>query len=136
MPSSTGAQIPLAQVLTIKSVLGPQEIKGERGLLVGYVTMNTRDRDEVSVVEDAEALLQGAVRDGRLKLPPGYYWEWSGQFENQVRATKRMSILVPITMFIMFVMLYLGFKRWWIAPIIYFGILVSALLPLDVFLGS
>jgi Cu(I)/Ag(I) efflux system membrane protein CusA/SilA len=126
VPSSTGAQIPLAQVLTIKSVLGPQEIKGERGLLVGYVTMNTRDRDEVSVVEDAEALLQGAVRDGRLKLPSGYYWEWSGQFENQVRATKRMSILVPITMFIMFVMLYLGFKRWWIAPIIFFSILVAA----------
>jgi len=126
VPSSTGVQIPLAQVLTIKSVLGPQEIKGERGLLVGYVTMNTRERDEVSVVEDAEALLQGAVRDGRLKLPPGYYWEWSGQFENQVRATKRMSILVPLCMFIMFVMLYLGFKRWWIAPIIFFGILVSA----------
>jgi len=126
VPSSTGAQIPLAQVLTIKSVLGPQEIKGERGLLVGYVTMNTRDRDEVSVVEDAEALLQDAVRDGRLKLPAGYYWEWSGQFENQVRATKRMSILVPITMFIMFVMLYLGFKRWWIAPIIFFSILVAA----------
>lgn len=126
VPSSTGAQIPLAQVLTIKSVLGPQEIKGERGLLVGYVTMNTRDRDEVSVVEDAEALLQGAVRDGRLKLPPGYYWEWSGQFENQVRATKRMSILVPLCMGIMLVMLYLGFKRWWIAPVIFFGILVSA----------
>ena len=124
--SSTGAQMPLAQVLTIKSVLGPQEIKGERGLLVGYLTMNTRDRDEVSVVEDAEAVLQSAVRDGLLKLPAGYYWEWSGQFENQVRATKRMSILVPVTMFIMFVMLYLGFKRWWIAPIIFFSILVAA----------
>jgi Cu(I)/Ag(I) efflux system membrane protein CusA/SilA len=126
IPSSTGAQIPLAQVLTIKSVLGPQEIKGERGLLVGYVTMNTRDRDEVSVVEDAERLLQTAVRDGRLNIPSGYYWEWSGQFENQVRATKRMQILVPVCLFIMFVMLYLGFKRWWIAPIIYFGVLVSA----------
>jgi len=124
--SSSGAQIPIAQVVTIKSVLGPQEIKGERGLLVGYVTMNTRDRDEVSVVEDAEGLLQGAVRDGRLKLPPGYYWEWSGQFENQVRAAKRMNILIPVCLGIMFVMLYLGFKRWWIAPIIYFGILVSA----------
>ena len=126
VPSSSGAQIPLAQVVTIKSVLGPQEIKGERGLLVGYVTMNTRDRDEVSVVEDAEILLQSAVREGRLKLTSGYYWEWSGQFENQVRAAKRMSILVPVCLFIMFVMLYLGFKRWWIAPIIYFGILVSA----------
>lgn len=94
LPTSTGAQVPLAQVITIKSVLGPQEIKGERGLLVGYVTMNTRDRDEVSVVEDAERLLQTALKDGRLKLPAGYFWEWSGQFENQVRATKRMQILV------------------------------------------
>ncbi len=126
VPTSTGAQVPLAQLATITTVLGPQEIKGERGLLVGYVTMNTRDRDEVSVVDDAEALLQQAVEDGRLELPAGYYWEWSGQFENQVRATARMRILVPITLFIMFVMLYLGFTRWWIAPVIFFGVLVSA----------
>ncbi|NLH15847.1 MAG: efflux RND transporter permease subunit [Phycisphaerae bacterium] len=126
VPSSNGAQIPLSQVVTIRSVLGPQEIKGERGLLVGYVTMNTRDRDEVSVVDDAERVLQSAVRDGTLKLPAGYYWEWSGQFENQVRATKKLRILVPACLFIMFVMLYLGFERWWVAPIIYFGVLVSA----------
>lgn len=126
VPSSSGAHIPLAQLLTIKSVLGPQEIKGERGLLVGYVTMNTRDRDEVSVVEDAERLLQAALKDGRLKVPAGYYWEWSGQFENQVRATKRMQILIPVCLAIMFVMLYLGFQRWWIAPVIYFSILVAA----------
>jgi Cu(I)/Ag(I) efflux system membrane protein CusA/SilA len=126
LPTSSGAQIPLAQVVTIKSVLGPQEIKGERGLLVGYVTMNTRDRDEVSVVEDAEKLLQEALKDGRLTLPPGYYWEWSGQFENQVRATRRMQILIPACLVIMFIMLYLGFQRWWIAPIIYFSILVAA----------
>ena len=125
VPTSTGAQIPLAQVVTIKSVLGPQEIKGERGLLVGYVTMNTRDRDEVSVVEDAERLLQTALKDGRLKLPAGYYWEWSGQFENQVRATKRMQILVPICIAIMFVSLYLGFRRKWIAPVIFIDVIVS-----------
>lgn len=126
VPSSTGAQVPLAQLADISTVLGPQEIKGERGLLVGYVTMNTRDRDEVSVVQDAEAVLRQALKDGRLTLPPGYYWEWSGQFENQVRATKRMQVLVPITLGIMFVMLYLGFQRWWIAPVIFFGVLVSA----------
>ncbi len=126
VPTSSGAQVPLTQLATITTVLGPQEIKGERGLLVGYVTMNTRDRDEVSVVNDAEALLQQAVKDGRLKIPAGYYWEWSGQFENQVRATARMRILIPVTLFIMFVMLYLGFKRWWIAPVIFFGVLVSA----------
>jgi Cu(I)/Ag(I) efflux system membrane protein CusA/SilA len=126
VPSSTGAQVPLAQLANISTILGPQEIKGERGLLVGYVTMNTRDRDEVSVVQDAERLLRQALKDGRLTLPPGYYWEWSGQFENQVRATKRMQILVPITLGIMFMMLYLGFSRWWIAPVIFFGVLVSA----------
>ncbi len=126
VPSSSGAQVPLAQLAAVKTVLGPQEIKGERGLLVGYVTMNARERDEVSVVQDAEALLQQAARDGRLRLPPGYYWEWSGQFENQVRAMSRMRILVPITLGIMFVMLYLGFARWWIAPVIFSGVLVSA----------
>ena len=125
VPSSTMAQVPLAQVVTIKSVLGPQEIKGERGLLVGYVTMNTRDRDEIGVVEDAEKLLQAALKDGRLALPAGYYWEWSGQFENQVRATKRMQILVPICIAIMFVSLYLGFRRKWIAPVIFLDVIVS-----------
>jgi Cu(I)/Ag(I) efflux system membrane protein CusA/SilA len=126
VPTAAGAQVPLAQLATISTVLGPQEIKGERGLLVGYVTMNTRDRDEVSVVQDAEALLRAALADGRLQVPAGYYWEWSGQFENQVRATARMQILVPITLAIMFVMLYLGFRRWWIAPVIFLGVLVSA----------
>jgi Cu(I)/Ag(I) efflux system membrane protein CusA/SilA len=66
------------------------------------------------------------LKEGRLKLPAGYYWEWSGQFENQVRATARMQILVPVCLLIMFVMLYLGFRRWWIAPVIYFNILVCA----------
>ena len=126
VPTSGGAQVPLAQLAAVETVLGPQEIKGERGLLVGYVTLNTRDRDEISVVRDAEARLQQAVRDGRLRLPAGYYWEWSGQFENQVRAMARMRILVPITLGIIFVMLYLGFARWWIGPTIFFGVLVSA----------
>jgi Cu(I)/Ag(I) efflux system membrane protein CusA/SilA len=126
VPAASGAQVPLAQLADITTVLGPQEIKGERGLLVGYVTMNTRDRDEVSVVQDAEQALRRAVADGSLVVPAGMYWEWSGQFENQVRATERMRILVPLTLAIMFVMLFLGFSRWWIAPIIFLGVLVSA----------
>jgi Cu(I)/Ag(I) efflux system membrane protein CusA/SilA len=126
VPSSSGAQVPLAQLAEIATVLGPQEIKGERGLLVGYVTMNTRERDEVSVVEDAERVLRRALAEGRLTLPPGYYWEWSGQFENQVRAAARMKILVPLTLAILFSMLVLAFRRWWIAPVIFFGVLVSA----------
>ncbi len=126
VPTSSGAQIPLAQLVDIESVVGPQEIKGEKGLLVGYVTMNTRDRDEVSVVEDAEAALQAAVRDGSLQVPAGTYWEWGGQFQSQRRAMATMKVVVPATLAIMFVMLYMGFRRWWVALVIYFGVLVSA----------
>lgn len=134
VPTSSGAQIPLAQMVDIASVVGPQEIKGEKGLLVGYVTMNTRDRDEVSVVEDAEAALQAAVRDGSLQVPAGTYWEWGGQFQSQRRAMATMKVVVPATLAIMFVMLYVGFRRWWVALVIYFGVLVSAAGGL-VFLG-
>ncbi len=59
-------------------------------------------------------------------LPPGYYWKWGGQFENQQRATKRLSLLVPVVLFAMFVMIYLGLGKWWLAFVVFFGILVSA----------
>ncbi len=138
VPTSSGAHIPIGQVATIRYTTGPQALKSENGLLVGYVTLNTRDRDEVSVVEDAERLLQserqrsdeliaaGKPEEATLVLPPGYYWEWGGQFENQQRATKRLSLLVPVVLFAMFVMIYLGLGKWWLAFIVFFGILVSA----------
>jgi Cu(I)/Ag(I) efflux system membrane protein CusA/SilA len=138
VPTSTGAQIPIRQVAKVRYNLGPQELKSENGLLVGYVTMNTRDRDEVSVVEDAEALLQaekqksdelvasGRHQEATLVVPPGYYWKWSGQFENQQRATERLSWLVPLVLLSMFIMIYMGFGKWWLALIVFFGIMVSA----------
>jgi Cu(I)/Ag(I) efflux system membrane protein CusA/SilA len=138
VPSSTGAQIPMGQLATIDYSLGPQELKSENGLLIGYVTMNTRDRDEVSVVEDAERLLQDAkwrsdelVAAGRheeatLVVPAGYYWNWSGQFENQQRATRRLSWIVPMVLLTMFVLIYIGLGRWWLALVVFFGIIVSA----------
>ena len=138
VPTSTGAQIPIGQVAKIRYTIGPQELKSENGLLVGYVTMNTRDRDEVSVVEDAERLLQaerrrsdalvaaGRHEEARLVVPAGYYWKWGGQFENQQRATKRLSLLVPVVLLSMFLMIYMGMGKWWLALVVFFGILVSA----------
>jgi Cu(I)/Ag(I) efflux system membrane protein CusA/SilA len=138
VPTTSGAHVPIGQVARVGYRVGPQELKSENGLLVGYVTMNTRDRDEVSVVEDAEALLQAEKRrsdeliaEGRheeatLVVPPGYYWRWSGQFENQQRAMQRLSWLVPLVLFSMFVLIYLGLGRWWLAVIVLLGILVSA----------
>jgi Cu(I)/Ag(I) efflux system membrane protein CusA/SilA len=138
VPTSTGAHIPISQVAKIRYTIGPQEIKSEGGLLVGYVTMNTRDRDEVSVVEDAERLLQaerkrseeliaaGRHQEATLVVPPGYYWKWSGQFENQQRAMARLSWLVPLVLVSMVVMIYVGLGRWWLGFIVYFGMVVSA----------
>ncbi len=138
VPTSTGAQVPIGQLAKIRYVLGPQELKSENGLLVGYVTMNTRDRDEVSVVEDAERRLQeekrrsdeliaqGRHEEATLVIPPGYYWRWSGQFENQQRATRRLSIVVPLVLLTMFVLIYIGLGHWWMALIVFFGIIVSA----------
>jgi Cu(I)/Ag(I) efflux system membrane protein CusA/SilA len=138
VPTSTGTQVPITQVAKIRYSIGPQELKSEGGLLVGYVTMNTRDRDEVSVVEDAQAMLLEAKRksdalvaagrheEGTLVVPPGYYWNWSGQFENQQRAMQRLAWLVPLVLLSMFIMIYISFKRWWLAFVVFFCILVSA----------
>lgn len=125
LPTSSGAQVPLTSVAQIRFALGPQEIKSEDTLKVGYVTLNTRDRDEVSVVEDADRALQAAISDGRVELPPGYYYRWGGQFEAQVRATARLKILIPVTLALMLLSLYVAFGRWWLAGIVFLGIAVS-----------
>lgn len=138
VPTSRGTHVPIGQLAKIRFTVGPQELKSENGLLVGYVTLNTRDRDEVSLVEDAEALLraektrsdeliaEGRHEEATLVLPPGYYWAWSGQYENQVRATQRLSWMVPLVLFSMFIMIYIGMGKWWLALVVFLGILVSA----------
>lgn len=126
VPAANGANVPINQVADIHYTLGPQEIKSENTLLVGYVTLNTRDRDEVSVVEDADALIQSKIQSGELKFPPGYYYQWAGQFENQVRAMNRLTLLIPVCLLLDFVLLYLGFNRWWIALLVFAGVIVSA----------
>lgn len=138
VPTSTGAHVPIAQVAKLTFSIGPQEIKSENGLLVGYVTLNTRDRDEISVVEDAERLLQserkqsdelvaaGKHAEASLIVPPGYYWTWSGQFENQQRAMKRLSLLIPLVLLAMVFSLYFSFGKWWLVILVFIDIAVSA----------
>jgi Cu(I)/Ag(I) efflux system membrane protein CusA/SilA len=134
VPAADGTNIPLAEVVSIAYALGPQEIKSENTRLVGYVTLNTRDRDEVSVVEDADRVIRARIEeDERLNrpeaerlFPTGYHYQWGGQFENQVRAMNRLKILVPLCLALDFVLLYVGLKRWWIALLVFSDILVSA----------
>jgi Cu(I)/Ag(I) efflux system membrane protein CusA/SilA len=105
VPAPNGAQIPLAQLATIRSVDGASMIPSENGLLRGTVLLNVRGRDVGGFVEDAKRILSE-----RVKLPAGYYFEWSGQYENQVRARERLQLVVPVVLFVIFVMLYFTYK--------------------------
>jgi copper/silver efflux system protein len=98
-------QIPLSMVADVKIVEGPAMIKSENGMLRSYVQLNVRDRDIVGFVEEAQRVVAQKV-----KLPQGMYLEWSGQFENQVRARKTMQIVFPAVALVIFVILYLTYN--------------------------
>ena len=101
-----GAQLPLSAVATVRIVDGPPMLKSENARLTGWVYVDVRGRDLVSVVRDAQAVV---ARD--VKLPPGYSVSWSGQFEFLERAKARLAYVVPLTLTVIFVLLYLAFRR-------------------------
>jgi Cu(I)/Ag(I) efflux system membrane protein CusA/SilA len=104
VPAPNGAQIPLAQLASIRSTQGASMIASENGLLRGTVLLNVRGRDVGSFVEEAKPLLIN-----RVPLPPGYYFEWSGQYENQQRARARLQLVLPLVLVVIFVLLYLTY---------------------------
>lgn len=125
VPGASGAQVPITKVVKFRFEYGPSEIKSENTLKVGYVTLNTRDRDEISVVEDADRLIKQKIAAGEVRIPAGYFYQWGGQFEAQVRATKRLSILLPAVLLTMVLLLYLGFGKAWIAALVLLDISIS-----------
>jgi Cu(I)/Ag(I) efflux system membrane protein CusA/SilA len=94
-------QIPLGQLATIKIATGPAMIRNEDGLLTGYVFVDVDGRDLDSYVQEADALIRSKV-----KLPPGYAAMWSGQFEAMARVRDRLTYIIPLTLFIVFLLLY------------------------------
>jgi Cu(I)/Ag(I) efflux system membrane protein CusA/SilA len=103
--TSAGASIPLSQLASIRTVDGPAMIQSENGLLRGTVLLSVRGRDIGSFVDEADA----AIKD-QIRLPSGYYFAWSGQYENQQRARARLMIVVPIVILIIFATLYLTYN--------------------------
>jgi len=99
--TSNGAQIPLGEVADIRLVMGPSMISSENGLLRGTVLMNVRGRDVGGFVADAQRAVARQV-----KMPQGYYIEWSGQYENEISARKRLELVIPIVFLIIFLLLY------------------------------
>lgn len=106
VPVMNGAMIPLGQLAQIKLVQGPPSIRTENALLVAYIFVDIRDRDIGSYITDA----QKAVLE-QVEFPQGYYATWSGQFEYMQRATAKLKVVVPITLLIVFILIYLNFNR-------------------------
>jgi copper/silver efflux system protein len=102
--SPSGVQVALGQLTEIRAVTGPSMISSENGLLVVTVLLNVRGRDVGSFVEEARPVIARTV-----SLPKGSYIEWSGQYENEVRARQRLKIVVPVVLFVIYLLLYLTY---------------------------
>jgi Cu(I)/Ag(I) efflux system membrane protein CusA/SilA len=106
VPTVSGSMIPLGQLARVAIVRGAPAIRTENALLSAYIYVDIRDRDIGSYVSAA----QRAVAE-RVEFPPGYYATWSGQFEYMQRALEKLEIVLPMTVLIIFVLLYLNFRR-------------------------
>ncbi|MDP1611175.1 MAG: efflux RND transporter permease subunit [Sulfuritalea sp.] len=106
VPTMDGAMIPLGQVAKVEITKGAPGIRTENALLSAYIFVDIRDRDIGGYVADAKR----AVAE-KIKFPPGYYVTWSGQFEYMERAIAKMKVVIPVTLLIIFLLLYLNFRR-------------------------
>lgn len=126
IPTPTGVQIPLGELITIHYVRGPQLIKSENTFLVGYVIFDKKEGfAELDVVENAQAYLNDKLDNGEFILPAGVSYIFTGNYENQIRATKRLLIVVPIALIIIFLILYFQFKSVKSTTLIFSGIIVA-----------
>jgi Cu(I)/Ag(I) efflux system membrane protein CusA/SilA len=105
VPTMSGAQVPLAQIADIRMTTGPAMIRNENGMLAGYVYVDIAGRDIGGYVEEARRAVLAQV-----EIPTGYSVVWSGQYENMLRVRERLKIVVPITLFLIIVLLYLNTK--------------------------
>jgi Cu(I)/Ag(I) efflux system membrane protein CusA/SilA len=106
VPIPSGGTVPLGEVATVKLTQGPASIRTENAQLAAYIFVDVRERDLGSYVADAQKAVAASV-----EFPTGYYITWSGQFEYYERAKERLKIVVPVTLLIILLLLYLNFQR-------------------------
>ena len=124
--SSDGTQIPLMQLAQIIYVQGPQSIKGENTFLVGYILFDKiAGHAEANVVEEARDHLRQKIDSGELILPPGVSYAFTGTYEDQSRSAKRLSVILPLSLVIIFLILYLQFNRVSTSMMVFAGIAVA-----------
>jgi len=105
VPMPGRGAVPLGEVARIERARGPTSIRTENGQLATYIYVDIRDRDLGGYVADAQRAVQASVQ-----FPPGYYVVWSGQYEYLERAAARLKVVVPVTLVIIFLLLYLNFR--------------------------
>ena len=121
-----GTQVPLGDLVEIKYEQGPQSIKSEDGFLVGYVLFDKEDGfSEVELVKDAQAYFDGKIEVGSLTVPTGVTYKFAGNYEQQVRANKRLGIVVPIALLLIFLILYFHFKSVITSLFVFSGVFVA-----------
>ncbi len=105
VPTMSGQQIPMTQLADIRLVSGPSMIRDENGLVAGYVYVDMAGRDIGTYVEEAKKIVAK-----ELKLPAGYALLWSGQYENMLRVKERLKVVLPLTLFLICMLLYMNTK--------------------------
>jgi|TARA_B110001454_G_C12721464_1_gene434892 Cu(I)/Ag(I) efflux system membrane protein CusA/SilA len=126
IPVGKGNQVPLSELATIRYEQGPQVIKSEDTFLVGHVLFDKLDGfAEVSVVENAQALIQQKIDSGNLIVPKGINYKFTGTYENQLRAEETLSIVVPLALVIIFLILYFQFRSVTTSLMVFTGIAVA-----------
>ncbi len=126
VPTKSGAHIPLIQVAHINYVRGPQVVKSEDTFLVGYVLFDMKAGNaEVNVVEDCQRYLEAKIDSGEFILPKGISYVFAGNYENQVRSQKTLMVVLPVALFIIFLILYFHFHSVITTSLVFSGILVA-----------
>jgi Cu(I)/Ag(I) efflux system membrane protein CusA/SilA len=126
VPSLSGVQVPLGEIADIEYTRGAQMIRSENTFLVGYVIFDKiESKAEVDVVDEASKVLQSRIASGSLKLAPGVSYKFAGNYEQEVRATKRLSIVIPISLILIFLLLYFRFRTITASCIHFSGVFVA-----------
>ncbi|HEY5653931.1 MAG TPA: efflux RND transporter permease subunit [Pontiella sp.] len=126
IPGMNNQQIPITQLAEIKYIRGPQNIKSEDTFLVGYVVFDKKPGyAEVDVVEQCQEYLQSKIDSGDFSLPRGVSYKFAGSYENQLRASKTLSMVLPIALFAIFMLIYFEFKSTATTLLIFTGVFIA-----------
>ena len=126
VPTMTGTQVPLGELADLQYTRGPQMIRSENTFLTGYVIFDKQPGvAEVDAVEKTDAFIKSKIESGELKLPAGVSYKFAGNYEQEIRATKRLSIVMPISLVLVFMLLFFQFKTFTASSIHFSGVFVA-----------